>query len=119
MDAPPLDQGQFPQGQYDPITIFWSHERLHREVLENYPDRIASYQEDRDQLEEEFIQGGLALSTASREERRDFSEACFQKAAEAEEEWLDRVLKIPEKKKMLHTAAWNGFNKAAGFEERI
>jgi dipeptidase len=119
VDAPPLDQGQFPQGQYDPITIFWSHERLHREALENYPDRIASYQEDRDQLEEEFIQGGLSLSAASREERREFSEACFQKAAEAEEEWLDRVLKIPEKKKMLHAAAWNGFNKAAGFEKRI
>jgi len=99
VDAPPLDQGQFPQGQYDSTTIFWSHERLHREVLENYPDRIASYQEDRDKLEEEFIQGGLSLSTASREERREFSEACFQKAAEAEEEWLDRVLKIPEKKK--------------------
>ncbi len=119
VDAPPLDQGQFPQGQYDPITIFWSHERLHREVLKNYPDRIASYQENRDRLEEEFIQVGLSLSAASREERRELSEACFQKAAEAEEEWLDRVLKIPEKKKTLHAAAWNGFNKAAGFEKRI
>jgi hypothetical protein len=89
---------------------------LHRKVLENYPDRISSYREDRDKLEEKFIQGGLSLSTASRKERRVFSEACFQRAAEAEEEWLDRVLKIPEKKKILHTVAWNGFNKAVGFE---
>ena len=116
VDAPPSDQGQSPQGQFDPKTTFWSHERLHREVLENYPDKIKSYREDRDKLEEEFFQEGLALSAAPREERRDYTEACIRKAAEAEEDWLDRVLEIPEKKKLFHDAAWNGFNKAAGFE---
>jgi dipeptidase len=106
VDAPPRDQ-----------ATFWSHERLHREVLLNYTDRLASYQSDRDQLEEEFIQGALALSKASIEERRSFSEKCFRQAAEAEDSWLERVRFFPEKKSLLHTAAWKGFNKAAGYRE--
>ena len=115
VDAPPRDQAPLPLDCYDPETTFWSHERLHREVLLNYTDRLASYQPDRDQLEEEFIQGALALSKASIEERTDFSEKCFRQAAEAEESWLERVWLFPEKKSLLHTAAWRGFNREAGY----
>jgi len=115
VDAPPREQPPFPQGHYDPKTTFWAHERLHREVLLNYTDRLASYQLDRDQLEEEFIQGALALSKASTEERRSFSEKCFRQAAEAEESWLEGVRLLPEKKSFLHSAAWRGFNREAGY----
>ena len=115
VDAPPQGQIPLPQDYYDPKTTFWSHERLHREVLLNYTDRLASYQPDRDQLEEEFIQGALALSKASIEERTDFSEKCFRQAAEAEESWLERVRLFPEKKSLLHTAAWRGINRKAEY----
>ncbi len=115
VDAPPRDQAPLPLDCYDPETTFWSHERLHREVLLNYTDRLASYQPDRDQLEEEFIQGALALSKASIEERTAFSEKCFRQAAEAEDSWLERVRLFPEKKSLLHSAAWRGFNRKAGY----
>ena len=115
VDAPSQDQIPLPQDYYDPKTTFWSHERLHREVLLNYTDRLASYQSDRDQLEEEFIQGALALKKVSPEERTAFSEQCFRQAADAEEGWLERVQLLPEKKSLLHTTAWHGYNKEAGY----
>jgi dipeptidase len=115
VDTPPQGQIPLPQDYYDPKTTFWSHERLHREVLLNYTDRLACYQSDRDQLEEVFIQGALELKEASKEERKTFSEKCFQQAAEAEESWLERVRLIPVKKSLLHSVAWRGFNREAGY----
>jgi len=48
-------------------------------------------------------------------ERRSFSEKCFRQAAEAEESWLERVRPIPVKKSFLHSVAWSGFNREAGY----
>ena len=115
VDTPLGDKYPDPTGQYNPETIFWSHERLHREVFLNYPDRVAAYQSDRDTLEEEFIHGALALRNASPHERAAFSEACFQEAAAAEKDWLELVYQVPEKKSLLHAAAWQRFNKEAGY----
>ncbi|NQS91986.1 MAG: C69 family dipeptidase [Chloroflexi bacterium] len=115
VDAPP-ELGLEPTGIFDTETLFWSHERLHREVILNYVDRASSFTEDRDQLEGEFITGALALTDASREERKTFSEACFQKAAAAQDEWLAKVRQIPAKKSFFHDMAWSGFNEAAKYK---
>jgi dipeptidase len=115
VDAPPQIQRQSPHGQYDPKTTFWAHERLHREVLGNYPDRIASYKEDRNELEETFIQGGFAQHLTSKEERAAYTANCFQQSLEVEASWLDRVQKIPEKKAFLHGSTWRKFNQEAGY----
>lgn len=112
VDAPP-DLGALPTSKFDQKTIFWAHEDLHREVLKNYPARAAVFQAERDELEAEFIKGALALRDKSMEERQAYSETCFQRAAAAEKEWLAEVIKIPEKQKILHSLAWNGFNKKA------
>ncbi|MCJ7716364.1 MAG: hypothetical protein MUO54_07570, partial [Anaerolineales bacterium] len=43
VDAPP-EKKPVPTSQYDAKTLFWSHERLHREVIRNYQDRLITYQ---------------------------------------------------------------------------
>jgi dipeptidase len=115
VDAP-LDLGPVPTSRFDPETLYWSHEKLHREVLRNYPERIASYQDERDALEAEFITGALALRGADRKDRKSYSEGCLQKAAEAEGRWLERIRKIPPKSIWFHQAAWKGFNGKASLE---
>ncbi|MCJ7733240.1 MAG: hypothetical protein MUP11_01720, partial [Anaerolineales bacterium] len=114
VDAPP-EIGQEPTSVFDPETLFWSHERLHREVILNFADRAEVFIKDRDLLEGEFINGALALKDSSPEERKVFSEACFKKAAAAQGEWLDKVRQVPAKKVFFHGIAWRGFNKAAKF----
>ena len=108
---PPL--GPDPASTYDSASLFWSHERLHRATLINYPERIKTYASNRDELERKFVQGALNLTNTSAPERADFSAQCFREAAQAEAEWLKRVEKISERKKILNTRAWNGFNKKA------
>jgi len=115
VDAIP-DLGKLPTDQYDPETLFWSHERLHREVLGNYPERLASFEEERDSLEEEFITGAISLQGGSQSERKAYSEICLTKAAEAEQRWLACVSKIPPKPIFFHDLAWKGFNRHAKWQ---
>lgn len=111
-----LDLGPVPSDQFDLKTLFWSHERLHREVLKNFPARLATFQDERDALEVEFIEGALALQGADLSTRKAFSESCLEKAAEAEGRWLEGVLKVPPKPAWFHQAAWNGFNRKARWD---
>jgi dipeptidase len=107
-----------PTSQADAASLFWTHERLHRATLLNYPERIKTYASDRDELEKKFTQGALNLTNVSAAERADFSAECFREAAQAEADWLKRVEQIPARKKFLNASAWNGFNKKAGLEIR-
>lgn len=104
-----------PTSKFERETTFWAHEELHREVLKNFPARAAVFQAERDTLEAEFISGAMALRDGSVEERKSYSEACFQKAAAIEKDWLEQVKKIPTKQRVLHSMAWNGFNKKASY----
>ena len=113
IDAPPV-LGPEPAGVFDPQSVYWAHEELHRQVLMNYPARAAVFQDDRDKLEAEFLEGALALRTASPEDRKAYSESCFQRAASAERGWLEQVRDLPEKPRLFHSLAWKGFNKKAG-----
>lgn len=104
------DMGPNPTNQYDPDTLFWSHERLHRAVMQNYADRIETFSSDRNNLEEKFIKEALSLAGAGKSEREEHSAKCLQQANIAQAEWLDRVLAIPKKitlRRQLHNLSWN------------
>jgi secernin len=116
VDAPLPDPGPAPTGIYDPATPFWSHERLHRAVLLNFPERIAAYASDRDALESKFVQGALKLVDAPVKDRAAYTAECFRQAAFAEEEWLERVQRVPTTKpfgRLLNDLAWTKFNQMA------
>jgi dipeptidase len=115
--ASSLNLGAAPASTYDPKSLFWFHERLHRATLLNYPERLKAYAVDRDELEQKFVQGALNLAKASINERADFSAYCFNEATLAEENWLKRAEQIPARKRVLSSSAWNGFNKKAGMPE--
>lgn len=108
-----LNVGADPTDEYDPNSIYWTHEKLHRATILNYAERLQTYAQDRDELEKKFIQGALNLQNAPAQERADFTAQCFRESAEAEAEWLKRVEKIPARKSFLHSTAWNKFNKKA------
>lgn len=109
-----LNEEPVPTHQADANSLYWSHERLHRAVLENYHDRLAAYAPERDELEKRFITGALKLQNASAKERAAFSQQCYAEARTAEADWLKRVEAVPVKKSFLHAMAWDGFSKKAG-----
>ncbi len=111
--ASSLNLGPAPTSQTD-SSLYWTHEKLHRATLLNYPERIKTYAADRDEMEKRFIEGALNLSEASPKIRADYSNQCLAESLAAEADWLKRVEAVPARKTFLHSTAWNGFNKKAG-----
>jgi dipeptidase len=99
-----------PGKQFDPQTLWWRHEVLHRATLRNYPERSAAYAKLRDDLEAEFLAGA-----ATTEDRAGFTARCFDQAAGAEDAWLQAVSGIPVAKlPALYDRAWRTWNSQAG-----
>lgn len=117
LDTPlPESAGPAPTGVYDPHTLFWRHERLHRSLLRDYPQRITVIQEERALLEQELLEEALAACDAPLEDRRRIVAEGFSRALAAEERWLTRIAAAPPNRRQpfWHERAWAGFNRAAG-----
>lgn len=119
LDAGLPDAGPLPQGDYDPHSLFWRHERLHRATLEDYPTRHALYAAERDALEQGWVNQALAAAQALPDERLAFSQGCFDQAVQAEAAWLERLLQAPARPGggLLYRAAWREFNRQARWPE--
>ena len=122
------EMGIPPAGRYDPNTLFWQHEQLHRAVLQDYPARMAHYRADRDALEAEFRHEAEELAAryvdTSPGERRSplaaFTAACFARASERTQEWIERVARAPQGRPLplLYRRAWQRANREAGMPGR-
>ncbi len=118
------DPGREPGGVYDPVTLWWAHERLHRAVLRDYHPRLALYRDERDTLEADFVAQDAALYERCRDARPEqraadlaaLTAACFDRAKDATARWTEAVRAAPIRQgaPRLFLRAWKGFNKEAG-----
>ena len=120
------DLGPQPEGTYDPETLWWFHERLHREVIRDYAGRQPLYREQRDVLEASFVhevqdlRAGLgAVDAAERAERLTaLTASCFERAHQATARWIEAVSSVPARNRATipFRIAWAILNRQAGFE---
>ncbi len=109
------DMGPAPAGKYDLSSLYWRHELLHRTILRSYPQRIASFSGQRDELEARFYQNAGQIDQAHPEELRSYSKSCFREADQLDRNWLEAAGAIAEQGQgILYQLAWNGYNKKAG-----
>jgi dipeptidase len=119
------DMGPEPTGTYDPATLWWAHERLHRAVIRDYPTRMPIYLQERDNLEATFLHEAAEMREryegVSAKERAEplasFTMSCFERAAAATEGWSGIVASTPVQHRppLLFSMAWNGFDRQAAF----
>ncbi|HCU57078.1 MAG TPA: hypothetical protein DF984_02435, partial [Anaerolineaceae bacterium] len=104
-----------PTATYDEQTVWWRHENLHREVLKDYTTRRPVFEEQRDRLEEGFLQKASETERKSKGKRAAFTEACFSQVESAEAGWLDAVRQLPiqSHRPFLDKVGWNGFDREA------
>lgn len=109
------DMGRTPTGIYDPASLFWRHEYLHRATLKDYDARLAIYRDERDDLEKDFFHRAFELADRKPEEREKFSRECFEKALQLEDRWIDQIKRHTSGKSrhFLHKRAWNIFDRQA------
>lgn len=119
------DMGPEPTGIYDPESLWWNHERLHRAVIRDYPTRSRLYRQERDELEADFLDESVRASAAHRDDAPEtkadrlaaITASCFQRSAEATKRWTD-VVQTPEvvhRPPRLFSIAWNILNRQAHF----
>lgn len=115
LDIPLPDMGPTPSGIFNPETLFWKHELLHRATLQDYPTLSQTYHAERNKLERSFVDGALSLHAQSASQRAEFSQACFRQADQAEAGWLEKIhseLKKP-RQTWYHRLAWRNVNRSA------
>ncbi len=69
--------GNPPTGEFDPSSLFWRHEKLHRAILEDYGERSEIYHQYRDRLEKEFLEKADQMTIQANSDKLEFSQKCF------------------------------------------
>jgi len=120
------DLGPQPTGAYDPDSLWWSHERLHRAVLRDYRHRLPRYKGERDALETAFLQEEASLyrqhcHTADAERAgplASHTRSCFDRSSQATERWFEVVSSTPARQRLpfWFSRAWDSFDRLAAFE---
>jgi secernin len=89
MDLP--DIGPMPSERFDPRSLWWKHELLHRRAMADFETLVPEIRADFDALEEEFLSEAPAARRGSPKEKRDFMDACFRRSMERTDAWISRV----------------------------
>jgi len=106
---------------YNPESLWWHHEKLHRLVLQDYRKRLNSYQEERDSMEKQFqkkVNDILANipSTPTDEDLKKMKKVtkdAFEISRKKTEEWINKVQALPFEKKAssFYLRRWNRLSK--------
>ena len=102
-----INIGPLPTNKYNPETLWWKHELIHRSVLLDYETRIRLLQPDIQYYEEKWINSVQklipSLKSLTSDERcnklTEISREAFNEALEVENKWLEDLKKVPVKNK--------------------
>ena len=89
LDLP--DIGPTPREFFDPRSLWWKHELLHRRAMADFDNLVPEIRRDFDVLENEFLSESGSVKKGTPEEKRDFMEYCFRKSMQATEAWIGRL----------------------------
>jgi len=81
---------------YDKDNLWWQHEKLHRLVLLDYQNRLATFKAERDALEKQFLEETEALlnQQPDHEKLKEFTKRKLTQAMDAEQNWIEKVQQI-------------------------
>lgn len=85
------DVGPLPTEHFDPRSLWWKHELLHRRAMADFEGLVPEIRKDFDVLEDAFLTEAETVKKGSPAEKRDFMEYCFRTAMEATEVWIARL----------------------------
>jgi len=107
------DLGDTPAGSSDSTALWWRHEKLHRAVLSDYSTRIQTYRDERDAVEQSWLEQTKHIMQASRGE---FCQQAFQQADGLLADWTGMVqaVDIAEKPNFVYRNYWQKQNSKVG-----
>ena len=112
------DIGPLPTEQFNPETLWWKHELLHRRVMADFEQAVPEIRADFDTLEAEFLAAAVTVIKGSLSEKKEFTDYCFKKAHDATEKWIAQVasrnnLKLED---AAYAGMWQKYNSMSGLQ---
>ncbi len=86
LDLP--DMGTYPSETFDPQSMWWIGELLHRRAMADFDNAVPAIRRDFDALEDKFIIEARSVIKGTRIEKQQFMDECFRRAAEATSRWI-------------------------------
>ena len=114
LDLP--DIGPVPSERFNPESLWWKHELLHRRAMADFDHLVPEIREDFDPLEAEFLEEAEAVKKGPDWEKVQFMGHCFREAMRVTEAWIEKLEKRGDLK-FAHPAyadMWRKFNRQAG-----
>jgi dipeptidase len=88
LGLPLPDIGPYPHETFDPRSLWWKHELLHRRAMADFEHLVPAIRQDFDPLEAEFLAQAETVKRGTPGEKAEFMEYCFHKALAATEAWI-------------------------------
>jgi dipeptidase len=100
-------------GKFNPETLWWHHELLHRSILSDYETRIGLISRERDKLEDSFIRNSENTSSGKSYE---YTLAAFKQSLEMTDGWIEKVGAVPVRRRpnYIYRKYWELQNRKAG-----
>ena len=87
----PPDIGPIPTECFDPRSLWWRHELLHRRAMADFDNSVPEIREEFDAIEDGFLAEVSAVKGGTTQEKREFSDYCFREAARATDRWIHEL----------------------------
>lgn len=111
--------GPAPGKNYDPRSLWWRHERLHRRVLEDFQARLKAYSARRDELEGHYVREAgepAGIQDIGKGAGFALTERAFAESDRALSRWMDETAAVPVGKRPgpIYRRFWAKQNRKAG-----
>lgn len=93
MDLP--DIGPTPTEHFNPDSLWWKHELLHRRAMADFDGLVPEIRADFDALEGQFLAEAETVKLGTPAEKKEFMESCFRRAMQATDGWIARLRAMP------------------------
>jgi secernin len=103
-----------PNDWYDPQTLWWRHEELHRAMLRDLPAALAEIAGDRDRLEASFVAQVDAAFAGGPEALHGAVFECWREAEAFEDDWARTLVGGGSAGASRHARSWARLNHVAG-----
>lgn len=115
LDAMPRRGDLMPIDRFDPTTLWWRHEQIHRTAIAGHFQRfLDDVRGERDALEAQFIMRAAAAADGSRDDRAAAVAQCWQEADALETRWLTRLDRWTSSAATPQREGWARMNEIAG-----
>jgi hypothetical protein len=116
LGMPLPDIGPLPSETFNPQSLWWKHELLHRRLMADFDRLVPEIRRDFDRLEDEFLAQAPSVMRGSPAEKADFMDYCFRQSLQATEAWIARLRSRTDLHFLdpAYAAMWRKLNAEAG-----